>query len=77
MRYFAAAREATGTAAERLPWTGGAPVERLREEVLRRHPRLEALGGGLRVAVNERFAAPGDPVPAGAVVAFIPPVSGG
>ncbi|MBM4379736.1 MAG: molybdenum cofactor biosynthesis protein MoaE, partial [Deltaproteobacteria bacterium] len=41
------------------------------------HPGLGPLLPHLRVAVNQAFVSAGDPVPDGAEVALIPPVSGG
>lgn len=53
------------------PATVGALESRLREA----HPELAAWS--FRVAVNQSYATPGDPVAPGDEIALIPPVSGG
>jgi molybdopterin converting factor subunit 1 len=78
VRYFAAAREATGRSAERVTLAEGATLAALRAEVGRRHPALARLAPTLRVAVDERFAPDeSEPLAPEAVVALLPPVSGG
>ena len=74
--YFAVAREAAGTDSEAL---SGAPstVGALRALLAERHPELARVLPRCRLAVNQEFAGDGDPVPEGAEVAVIPPVSGG
>lgn len=49
----------------------------LPELLQRRFPELEGRLASVRLAVNESFAQPGDPVCDGDTVALIPPVSGG
>jgi len=74
--YFAGAREAAGAAREELdelPATVGA----LREILARRHPGLARLLPRCRIAVGGEFVEDGSPLPVGAEVAVIPPVSGG
>ena len=75
--YFAGAREATGTGSETLEVPIGTTVASLREALALKHPPLVASLPRIRFAVGERFAAEGDEVGAGDVVALIPPVSGG
>jgi molybdopterin converting factor subunit 1 len=74
--FFAVAREAAGTDSESV---GGAPntVGALRAFLAERHPALARVLPRCRLAVNQEFAVDGDPVPEGAEVAVIPPVSGG
>jgi len=59
----------------------GAPDEvtvgALREALALAHPAFSRLGRKALVAVNEVWAADGDPVRAGSSVAFVPPVAGG
>lgn len=74
--YFAALRERLGRAEESLDLPADATVAELLAALRARHPTLAALRG-FRVAVNQEFADEGDPVPAGAEVALIPPVAGG
>ncbi|HYV49542.1 MAG TPA: molybdopterin converting factor subunit 1 [Myxococcaceae bacterium] len=75
--YFAAARERAGCAEETLELLSPPTVRDLLAELARRHPPLERLLPHLRVAVNQTFSSPDDPVPDGAEVALIPPVAGG
>jgi molybdopterin synthase catalytic subunit len=76
--YFAVAREAAGVDREVVEL--GAPpasVGALRQVLLARHPGLARVLPRCRIAVDQAFARDGDPVPAGAEIAVIPPVSGG
>ena len=74
--YFAVAREAAGRESESLAaWP--ATVGDLRGMLATRHPALARVLPRCRLAVNQEFAQDGDPVPDGAEVAVIPPVSGG
>ena len=75
--YFASAREAAGVGAESIEVPEGARVSALRALLWTRHPRLADAWPTTRIAVGERFAADDDPLETGAVVALIPPVSGG
>ena len=72
--YFAALRDAAGTASEQVD--AGGDLASLYDALDRRHgfalPRAQ-----LRVAVDGRFARWEDTVRAGSEIAFIPPVSGG
>lgn len=73
--YFAAVRELVGQDQEHLDWTGEPTVGALIESLQKRHARL--VMDGVRVALNEEFCELGDVLSDGAVVALIPPVSGG
>ena len=79
--YFAWLKQKTGVAEETLePMPEVATVAELTEWLKTRHPGFaEALEGGqrIKVAVNQNYADPGDPVKAGDEVAFFPPVTGG
>ena len=77
IRYFAAAREATGVAAERLPLPAGSTVAAARDALLARHPALAGPLPTLRFALDEAFAGPETALHDGAVLALIPPVGGG
>jgi molybdopterin synthase catalytic subunit len=77
VRYFAAAREAAGVAAEPVPLAGERTVSALLADLERRHPTLGPLVGTLRVARAERFVRPDEVLADGDTVALIPPVSGG
>jgi molybdopterin synthase catalytic subunit len=74
--YFAVAREAAGTDSETLP-AAPASVAALREVLATRHPALARVLPRCRLALDQEFARDEDPVPDGAEVAVIPPVSGG
>jgi molybdopterin synthase catalytic subunit len=75
--YFAAAREAAGTAAEELPAPGFASVAALRQALLARRPGLARVLPRCRIAVGQELAAEDAAVPDGAEVAVVPPVAGG
>ena len=72
--YFASLRDAAGTDCERLPQPDS--LAALYEQLRARHA-LPLPRERLRVAVDGAFCAWDAPVPEGAEVAFIPPVSGG
>jgi molybdopterin converting factor subunit 1 len=74
--FFAVAREAAGQDSESLA-TWPATVGELRAALQARHPALARVLPRCRLAVNQEFARDADPVPDGAEVAVIPPVSGG
>jgi molybdopterin converting factor subunit 1 len=76
--YFAVAREAAGLDREILdPTAPPATVAALREALAARHPGLARVLPRCRIAVDQEFARDGDPIPPGAEIAVIPPVSGG
>jgi len=72
--YFASLRDAAGMDCEQLPLPCSLPA--LYEQLRARH-RLPLPRERLRVAIDGAFCAWDAPVPDGAEVAFIPPVSGG
>jgi molybdopterin converting factor subunit 1 len=76
--YFAVLRELTGCAEEwhELP-EGVATVADFSRWLERQRAELGGRLGSVRVARNERFAAPGEAIAAGDVLAMIPPVAGG
>jgi len=75
LRYFAAARDAAGTAREQAE---GATVGAVLDYALARHDgRLSEVVRISRVWVNGEPAERSDPVAAGDEVAVLPPVSGG
>ena len=79
VRYFASLREALG-GAEAVEWTEGMTVGALRDHLIARggaHAEVLARGRALRCALNQVMAAEATLVPAGAEVAFFPPVTGG
>ena len=54
-----------------------ATVGELRQLLLERYPQLTGLLAKSAIAVNDEFADDAAPIPAGAEVALLPPVSGG
>lgn len=80
VRYFASLREALG-AEEAIEIAPGSTIAMLRDTLLARggrHAELLARGRAVRCALNQVMAADESlPVPAGAEVAFFPPVTGG
>jgi len=79
VRYFASLREALG-AEEAVPATAGLTLGGLRDALIARggaHAEALARGRALRCALNQVMADEAQAVPAGAEVAFFPPVTGG
>jgi len=74
--YFAAAREAAGTAREELH-PAPATVVALRAALAARHPALARLLPRCRIAVDEEFVPDEAALPDGAEAAVVPPVAGG
>lgn len=74
---FAGLRERLRQAHVDLELRDGAPVRDLLAALAAAAPALAELLPPCRVAVDQTFVAADDPVPAGAEVAIIPPVSGG
>lgn len=79
VRYFAALREALGTA-ESVEVSPGSTLGQLRDQLIARggaHAQVLARGRALRCALNQVMADESAEVPDGAEVAFFPPVTGG
>ena len=79
VRYFASLREALG-ASEAVTIAAGSTLGQLRDALIARggaHADALARGRALRCALNQVMADEAAPVPAGAEVAFFPPVTGG
>ena len=79
VRYFASLREALG-ASESVELAVGQTLAQLRDALLARggrHAEVLSRGRTLRCALNQVMADEATPVPAGAEVAFFPPVTGG
>lgn len=79
VRYFASLREALG-AQETVDLSEGATLAALREQLIAsspRHAQVLARGRAVRCALNQQMADEARAVPAGAEVAFFPPVTGG
>ncbi len=79
VRYFASLREALG-ASEVVELVAGSTLAQLRDALVERggrHAEVLTRGRALRCALNQVMADEATPVPAGAEVAFFPPVTGG
>ena len=79
VRYFASLREALGPS-ETVPLATGTTLGQLRDALIARggrHAEVLARGRALRCALNQVMADEATAVPAGAEVAFFPPVTGG
>lgn len=79
LRYFASVREAIGLSHETWP-TQAQTLAQLRDELIARgDPYAQALARGraVRVALNQVMSDESAALPAGAEVAFFPPVTGG
>ncbi len=79
VRYFASIREALGQGSEAVE-TAAATVGALRTELIERggaYAECLAQGKAVRMAVNQELSGDDDALPAGAEVAFFPPVTGG
>jgi len=77
VQLFAEARDRAGAPTAALELPPSATVADLRAAIRIRFPELSSLLPACRIAVNHEFADDPDPIPAGAEVAVIPPVSGG
>jgi molybdopterin synthase sulfur carrier subunit len=76
--YFAGLRDAVGLADETLELPERVrTVGQLCDHLAARHGAYAERRASVRVARNEAFAADGDPVGDGDVIALIPPVAGG
>ncbi len=79
VRYFASLRESLG-GSESVAIAAGSTLGQLRDALIARggaHAEALARGRALRCALNQVMADEATPVPAGAEVAFFPPVTGG
>jgi molybdopterin converting factor subunit 1 len=76
--YFAGARDVVGKAREsaQLP-SAVTNVEQFVSWLVQRYPDLAPHRTSLRIARNEAFARPNDPIAEDDVLAIIPPVAGG
>lgn len=75
--YFAALKDLAGVAEEWVELERAASVADVTQRLTELRPALAGKLAGVRVAVNETFAAPEDAVREGDTLALIPPVSGG
>ena len=74
---FASVADRAGTRRLTVPVRDGDTVANIRDRVVERFPQLESSLPTLLYALNEEYVKEWEPVPPGATVALIPPVSGG
>jgi molybdopterin synthase sulfur carrier subunit len=74
---FARARDLAGEDAIEIDLPAGATVAELRRALTARYPTLAGLIERSAFAVDDEFAEETTPIPAAAVAALLPPVSGG
>lgn len=77
LRLFAAARDLVGQERLEIELSAGATIRELRQALIQTTPALAKLVPHLMFAINAQYAADAAPIPQGAEVACIPPVSGG
>lgn len=77
VRLFARARDLAGAAELSLTLADGATAGDLRRRLAADFPALRGLLERSALAVHDEFAADDLPLPGGAEVALLPPVSGG
>lgn len=77
VRLFAATRQAVGCDAVELELPAATTIADLRGRLAERFPQLSPLLPHVLFAVNAEYAGDSTPIPTGAEIACIPPVSGG
>ena len=77
VRYFAAHKEAVGVAKETVELPPGTTVKELVDELMLRHPGLEALCRDTVVSLNKGLGPEDIQLRDGDDVALFPPISGG
>jgi len=73
---FAGLAAAAGARTLEIGWTGGTVAD-VRQAVVKGWPATAPLVARSVVAIGDRLADDSEPVPAGAEIAILPPVSGG
>ncbi|MGH2610493.1 MAG: molybdopterin converting factor subunit 1 [Tepidiformaceae bacterium] len=74
---FASLAERAGWRKRAFALHEGDTVASVRDRLVAEHPQLRVAVPSLLYALNEEYVRDHDPVPAGATLALIPPVSGG
>lgn len=75
--FFASLAEAVGARELSLAHVAGDTVASVCDRLVAEHPQIAEFTPTLLYAVDEEYAEVDAPVPAGATLALIPPVSGG
>lgn len=74
---FASLADRAGRRRVELPYQQGDTVRTVCDRLVESYPALRAFVPTLLYALDEEYVRAGDPVPPGATLALIPPVSGG
>ena len=77
MLLFASIADKAGVRRVTLPSEAGDTVAAIRDRLVERYPQIRPAVPTLLYALNEEYVKEWEPVPPGATVALIPPVSGG
>jgi len=77
VRLFAVAKQVAGRESVEIDLPEGATIAQLRDQLGARVPLLAGIVGQMMFAVDVQYANDQTPIPPGADVACIPPVSGG
>ncbi len=77
LKLFAGAKDLVGRDELEMQLPDSACVADLRAALIEMHPALTEMSPHLMIAVDAQYANDKTPIPAGAEVACIPPVSGG
>ena len=75
--FFATLRDKAGTKSASLDVEPGATIEKLKELLVVEYPNLEGLMEHCLASINHEYRFDESEIPAGAEIAFFPPVSGG
>ncbi len=75
--FFATFRDKAGTNRTEIEIPEGTTIEGLRQILVEKFPKLETLADHALASINKEYAFPDQVIPAGAEVAWFPPVSGG
>lgn len=74
---YAIAKDLAGTDAATIELPAGATANDAINTLITAHPRLAPITPACRLAINNQYAADDAPIPPGATLSLIPPVSGG
>ena len=77
MLLFASIADKAGVRRISLPCEAGDTVATVRDRLVERYPQIRPSVPTLLYALNEEYVKEWEPVPGGATLALIPPVSGG
>lgn len=75
--FFATLRDKAGTRSTTLEIDSGATIEQLKLLLVAKYPNLDGLMEHCLASINHEYHFDESEIPAGAEIAFFPPVSGG